>query len=74
MALPILLGLSLLRYNRAGAWLRLRRSCWLGSHLVAELAYGGQLLLYPSPSTALSGGQHTWWNIRVQWVCAEECK
>eukprot|EP00959_Pyramimonas_sp_CCMP1952_P470923 9497525-Pyramimonas_sp.AAC.1 len=30
MAHPLLLGLALLRYNRAGTWLRLRRSCWLG--------------------------------------------
>eukprot|EP00959_Pyramimonas_sp_CCMP1952_P372465 7800059-Pyramimonas_sp.AAC.1 len=29
MAHPFLLGLSLLRYSRAGVWLRLVR-CWLG--------------------------------------------
>eukprot|EP00959_Pyramimonas_sp_CCMP1952_P399532 8371196-Pyramimonas_sp.AAC.1 len=43
------------------------------SNVVAELAYGGQLKLYSSPSTALFGGLLTWWNIRVHWVCAEEC-
>eukprot|EP00959_Pyramimonas_sp_CCMP1952_P088231 1845931-Pyramimonas_sp.AAC.1 len=43
------------------------------SNMVAELAYGGQLSFYSSPSTALSCGLLTWWNIRVQWVCAKEC-
>eukprot|EP00959_Pyramimonas_sp_CCMP1952_P009083 189237-Pyramimonas_sp.AAC.1 len=42
------------------------------SNLVAELSCGGQLSLYSSPSTALSGGLPTWWIIRVQWFCAEE--
>eukprot|EP00959_Pyramimonas_sp_CCMP1952_P393833 8252364-Pyramimonas_sp.AAC.1 len=30
MASLYALGLSLLRYSRAEAWLRLRRSCWRG--------------------------------------------
>eukprot|EP00959_Pyramimonas_sp_CCMP1952_P373254 7816706-Pyramimonas_sp.AAC.1 len=30
-------------------------------------------LFYSSPSTALPGGLLTWWDITVQWVCAEEC-
>eukprot|EP00959_Pyramimonas_sp_CCMP1952_P206772 4324424-Pyramimonas_sp.AAC.1 len=53
MAHPLLLGLSLLRYNRAGAWLRLRQSCWLASPLQT---------LSPSPPgvNSLSASQRQW--------------
>eukprot|EP00959_Pyramimonas_sp_CCMP1952_P220272 4605401-Pyramimonas_sp.AAC.1 len=43
MAHPLLLGLSLLGYNRAGAWLRLRRSCWLGLPPPFKLGSGAGL-------------------------------
>eukprot|EP00959_Pyramimonas_sp_CCMP1952_P230383 4816573-Pyramimonas_sp.AAC.1 len=63
MARPLLLGLSLLRYNRAGARLRLRRSCWLGLPTPFKLGSGAghcsQLLLCSPPSTALFCGLHT---------------
>eukprot|EP00959_Pyramimonas_sp_CCMP1952_P427222 8947512-Pyramimonas_sp.AAC.1 len=65
MTSPLILGLSLLRYNRAGAWLRLRRS--------SESAYDGQFSLYSSLFTALSCGLQIRWNIRVQLDCAQEC-
>eukprot|EP00959_Pyramimonas_sp_CCMP1952_P404100 8467553-Pyramimonas_sp.AAC.1 len=42
----LLLGLSLLRYNRAGAGLRLRRNCWLG---------------FPTPFK-LGSGAGLWWS------------
>eukprot|EP00959_Pyramimonas_sp_CCMP1952_P067524 1409379-Pyramimonas_sp.AAC.2 len=74
----LLLGISLLRYNRVGYGFAFGQAAgWASqplSNLVAELADGGQLLHYPSPSTIwCTGGLLTWWNIRVLWVCAEEC-
>eukprot|EP00959_Pyramimonas_sp_CCMP1952_P139587 2921276-Pyramimonas_sp.AAC.1 len=70
------LGLSLLRYKRAGAVLRLR--FWTGRPAPFKLGSGAGLWWSPfallfTPCTALSGGLLAWWNIRVQWVCAEEC-
>eukprot|EP00959_Pyramimonas_sp_CCMP1952_P380949 7981747-Pyramimonas_sp.AAC.1 len=71
----LLLGLSLLRYNRVGYGIRLRRSIWLGLPPPFKLGSGAGLwwsalaLLLTIHGT---GGLLTWWNIRVQWVCAEE--
>eukprot|EP00959_Pyramimonas_sp_CCMP1952_P204657 4279536-Pyramimonas_sp.AAC.1 len=52
MASPLILGLSLLRYDRAGAWRRLRRSCWLG---------------LPAPFK-LGGGAGLWWSALALFV------
>eukprot|EP00959_Pyramimonas_sp_CCMP1952_P101712 2127832-Pyramimonas_sp.AAC.1 len=43
MASPLILGLSLLRYNGAGAQLRLRRCCWLGLSAPFKLGSGAGL-------------------------------
>eukprot|EP00959_Pyramimonas_sp_CCMP1952_P047318 987610-Pyramimonas_sp.AAC.1 len=43
MARPLLLGLSLLQYNRAGGGLRLRRSCWLSFPTRFKLGSGAGL-------------------------------
>eukprot|EP00959_Pyramimonas_sp_CCMP1952_P164938 3447751-Pyramimonas_sp.AAC.1 len=40
MVHPLLRGLPLLRYSRAGAWLRIRRSCWLGLPAPFKLSGG----------------------------------
>eukprot|EP00959_Pyramimonas_sp_CCMP1952_P260492 5446956-Pyramimonas_sp.AAC.1 len=46
MVRPLLPGLSLTRYNRAGAGLRLRRSCWF---------------CFPAP-VKLGSGAGLWWS------------
>eukprot|EP00959_Pyramimonas_sp_CCMP1952_P235851 4928812-Pyramimonas_sp.AAC.1 len=43
MTSPLILGLSLLRYNRVRARLRLIRSCWLGLPAPFKLGSGAGL-------------------------------
>eukprot|EP00959_Pyramimonas_sp_CCMP1952_P180346 3771435-Pyramimonas_sp.AAC.1 len=52
----LLLGLSLLLYNRAGAGLRLRRNCWLG--LSTHFKFGSGVGLWWSALALVSTPHH----------------
>eukprot|EP00959_Pyramimonas_sp_CCMP1952_P391604 8206435-Pyramimonas_sp.AAC.1 len=64
MARPLLLGLSLLRYNRAGAGLRLRRSCWLG--LPTFKLGSGPGLRWSAHALLLTIHDAIWWTTEHQ--------
>eukprot|EP00959_Pyramimonas_sp_CCMP1952_P269839 5641727-Pyramimonas_sp.AAC.1 len=51
MASPLIPGLSLPRHNTAGAWLRLKRSCWLGLPAPFQTWWRSWLMVVISSST-----------------------
>eukprot|EP00959_Pyramimonas_sp_CCMP1952_P452697 9467025-Pyramimonas_sp.AAC.1 len=64
MAHPLLLGLSLLRCNSAGTWLRLMRNCWLDLPTPFKLGSGAGLW-WSALALLLTIHGTTWWTTDV---------